>query len=775
MKKIIFTIIFVFYFVLSFSQNYKEVITIGTVTDAAPYCFKDEKGNFDGYSVDIIKTIMFRLGYEFMFKELARVSLQMQGNNVLNEVILSQCDLSLMAIPSVAYKRNHYFSTPYSMVNYLVISRGDNLFGGLKDLISKDIIVQKNSEAERRMSTLKDGYISNLIKVQTVPSGIKMLKEGVGDFMVIDDHVIESFRRSIKNNDLHISLSNFDPLNISVASNNGELIRRINFILEGMRNDGTLNRLYKKWIEVDIDKDYSYYFFAILLFLLAIIAFTLIIIFILGKVVKKAEERAFKALNKNYELVFAINLLLKNSDTDILMYDEITHQLYILINGEFTIAKEDFEDLKSRIHQDDFEQWKVDYFNIITAKVDFVTTKLRVFNQQTQSYDYFEYTVTHAEKNQDGKVARFYYSRRNITALMQDIRKKERVISSFNLAMSSANIIRWRLHIKDKTVKLNFSDGKELLFDTQYLLGVVDLSDKEIIKKYILESINGIQQSDIIIKGKYDNYVDYRICKISSLIQRDIDGKPENIYGVINDITDISQSHQKQEELQQSLQSALDAGQMTAWRYDREDDSFISLYGPQINNGHMTMEEYISFVHQVDKDVFPNALQSILNGEIKSATVNFRLKTNSQNYRWYICTLMPIIECAKIKYVTGTRRDITSDMESRIELEQAIIKAEKLNIQQNSYNQLLTTIIEKFPGVLFIKDVNDDFRYLFASTEFCNSSARLPREKIIGHTDFEIYKDYNIASKFRNDDIRVVNLPKGEVVEIGEERLYIDG
>ena len=119
---------------------------------------------------------------------------------------------------------------------------------------------------------------------------------------------------------------------------------------------------------------------------------------------------------------------------------------------------------------------------------------------------------------------------------MQDIRKKERVISSFNLAMSSANIIRWRLHIKDKTVKLNFSDGKELLFDTQYLLGVVDLSDKEIIKKYILESINGIQQSDIIIKGKYDNYVDYRICKISSLIQRDIDGKPENIYGVINEI-----------------------------------------------------------------------------------------------------------------------------------------------------------------------------------------------------------------------------------------------
>ena len=104
-------------------------------------------------------------------------------------------------------------------------------------------------------------------------------------------------------------------------------------------------------------------------------------------------------------------------------------------------------------------------------------------------------------------------------------------------------------------------------------------------------------------------------------------------------------------------------------------------------------------------------------------------------------------------------------MESRIELEQAIIKAEKLNIQQNSYNQLLTTIIEKFPGVLVIKDVNDDFRYLFASTEFCNSFARLPREKIIGHTDFEIYKDYNIARKFRNDDIRVVNLPKGEVVE----------
>ena len=155
MKKLILTSILGICFLSAYSQNDKRTITIGSVTDAAPYCYTDDKGNFDGYSVDIIKTIMSRLGYNYSFLEFDRESSQTQGNNELNETVLSRCDLSLIAVPSVAYKRHHYFSTPYSQINYLVISKAENPFSGLRDLTDKDIVVQKNSVSDRRMKALQ--------------------------------------------------------------------------------------------------------------------------------------------------------------------------------------------------------------------------------------------------------------------------------------------------------------------------------------------------------------------------------------------------------------------------------------------------------------------------------------------------------------------------------------------------------------------------------------------------------------------------------------------
>ena len=117
MKKLILLSILGICVLWAYSQNDKRTITIGSVTDAAPYCYTDDKGNFDGYSVDIIKTIMSRLGYSYSFKEFNRKSIGTQHNNERNETILSQCDLSLIAVPYVASKRHTYFSTPYSKIN----------------------------------------------------------------------------------------------------------------------------------------------------------------------------------------------------------------------------------------------------------------------------------------------------------------------------------------------------------------------------------------------------------------------------------------------------------------------------------------------------------------------------------------------------------------------------------------------------------------------------------------------------------------------------------
>ena len=60
MKKFIFIIIILLCFTKIQSQQNEKIITIGTLSSSAPYCFTNEKGIPEGLSVDIIKNIMIQ-------------------------------------------------------------------------------------------------------------------------------------------------------------------------------------------------------------------------------------------------------------------------------------------------------------------------------------------------------------------------------------------------------------------------------------------------------------------------------------------------------------------------------------------------------------------------------------------------------------------------------------------------------------------------------------------------------------------------------------------
>ncbi len=66
--------------------------------------------------------------------------------------------------------------------------------------------------------------------------------------------------------------------------------------------------------------------------------------------------------------------------------------------------------------------------------------------------------------------------------------------------------------------------------------------------------------------------------------------------------------------------------------------------------------------------------------------------------------------------------------------------------------QLLETAAENMPGVFFVKDVEDHFRYLLCNTQ-CVEVVGLSREQIIGHCDAEIFAgDPQRAERFMEAD-----------------------
>lgn len=70
-------------------------------------------------------------------------------------------------------------------------------------------------------------------------------------------------------------------------------------------------------------------------------------------------------------------------------------------------------------------------------------------------------------------------------------------------------------------------------------------------------------------------------------------------------------------------------------------------------------------------------------------------------------------------------------------------------------NALLEGILNNIPVYLFVKDPEDEFRYLYWNRAFTEYSG-IPASKAIGHTDAEVFPEREDAEKFHQDDLEVL-------------------
>ncbi len=81
-------------------------------------------------------------------------------------------------------------------------------------------------------------------------------------------------------------------------------------------------------------------------------------------------------------------------------------------------------------------------------------------------------------------------------------------------------------------------------------------------------------------------------------------------------------------------------------------------------------------------------------------------------------------------------------------------------------NSLMETILNNIPVYLFVKDPSNEFRYLYWNKAF-EEYSRIPAEKALGSTDYEIFPDPKDAEKFRRDDLAL--LRDGQRIEFEEQ------
>lgn len=86
---------------------------------------------------------------------------------------------------------------------------------------------------------------------------------------------------------------------------------------------------------------------------------------------------------------------------------------------------------------------------------------------------------------------------------------------------------------------------------------------------------------------------------------------------------------------------------------------------------------------------------------------------------------------------------------------QDITEVIKKRDELRELNLLLDGILNNIPVYLFVKDPENDFRYLYWNKAFAEHS-KIPASKAIGHTDFEVFPLREDAERFRKDDLALI-------------------
>ncbi len=80
-------------------------------------------------------------------------------------------------------------------------------------------------------------------------------------------------------------------------------------------------------------------------------------------------------------------------------------------------------------------------------------------------------------------------------------------------------------------------------------------------------------------------------------------------------------------------------------------------------------------------------------------------------------------------------------------------------VQQAKRNRdlknLLDNILNNLPVYLFVKDIQDDMKYIYWNNAFAEASG-IPASRAIGRTDYEIFPNITDANKFRRDDSELI-------------------
>lgn len=221
----------------------RNLLIAGVKQDAGPFGFLNEKGELEGFDIDVAKYIAKNLtGSEKNVKFVTVTS-----NTRIEAVTSGEVDMVIATMTNTESRRYLVdFSIPYYVAGQTAMVPDDSKIYTFSDLKDKTTIVVLGSTSEQNLRRVIP--TARIVGYSDYKEAFKALKDGKGDALSTDDTIISGF---ISKNEGYRALKNrisTEHYSIGIKQTDDKCLKQsLDSIITEMKNNGTLKHLKEKW------------------------------------------------------------------------------------------------------------------------------------------------------------------------------------------------------------------------------------------------------------------------------------------------------------------------------------------------------------------------------------------------------------------------------------------------------------------------------------------------------------------------------------------------
>jgi ABC-type amino acid transport substrate-binding protein len=217
-------------------------ITVASNIAYPPFEFSP-KGKPKGFDIDLMNEIARRAGFEVRYENV-------QFDSILRGLDADLFDASISAMSITTEREKQLdFSDPYFNANQALVVESDSRIKAVGDLAEATVGVQAGSTGQLKGEDLhEDGQVGKVKPYRTIGEAFSDLRAGKIEGVIYD---LSAVHKKVTENKGEIryveSISTGEQYGIAFPKDS-PLVEPVNQALTEMKEDGTYEELYEKWI-----------------------------------------------------------------------------------------------------------------------------------------------------------------------------------------------------------------------------------------------------------------------------------------------------------------------------------------------------------------------------------------------------------------------------------------------------------------------------------------------------------------------------------------------